>query len=113
MISKNIPVAKRPLRPRWYLDQQLNYADELKTKGKVAAYFVVETGRYGRAIRGDGPRRAIVKYLKVFENGMAVSVDVTMMKVSVTQSIGQPFKLKPSTRGQFNKALRDFMKLIG
>lgn len=91
--------------PRWYKGEKFEYWEELKTKGKVVAYFKYEAGRYSG-------KRKVEKYLKVFENGMAVSVNVTMMEINITQSLGTPFKLRNSTKAEWDKALKLFLKQI-
>lgn len=110
-IRKKAP-AEKIIPPRWYRNEVFEYEKCLKTKGKVVAYFKLECGRYGMATRGGGAKREMVKFLKVYENGMCVVVDTTMWKISVVQSLGTPFKLKPARKPEFDKALKAILKAL-
>jgi hypothetical protein len=108
--NKKSEPAKKIKPPRWYNNEIFEYGKELKTRGKVVAYFKIDCGRRGRATRGGGAKREVEKFVKVFENGMAVCIDTTMWKMSVTQSVGTPFKLRPSNKREFDKALKLFLQ---
>jgi len=98
--------------PKWYKNQVFEYGKNLDTKGKVVAYFKMEAGRRGRATRGGRSKRQVTKFIKLFENGMAVYIDITMWSMAVTQSFGTPFQLRNSDKREFDKVLKTFLRAI-
>jgi hypothetical protein len=93
-------------QPRWYKGEKFEYELNLSNKGKVVAFFRMEAGRYGG-------RRKYYVYYKVFENGVMVWVNLTMMKTGVSQGITTPFQLRNSTKREFDTAMKKYLKLIG
>lgn len=96
--------AAKPIKPpRWYNGEKFEYDKELLTKGAAVAYFKFEAGRRGGS-------RSVTKFIKIFENGMAVTLDVTMKKLSITQgSLSTPFQLRNSNKREFDQALKHFL----
>lgn len=90
---------------RWYKNEQFDYELYSKLKGKVTAYFKIESGRWAG-------RRKIKKYVKVYESGFTVSLDMTMFKLGVNQGFSTPFSMLNSNKREFDSQLKIFLKHI-
>ena len=103
MTKKPVEKLKHPL---WYkAEPALNYLKAYAEKGKPVAYFKIAAGRYGG-------RRQMEVFCKVFESGLSIYVNLTMMKIGTSTSISTPFQMRASDRHEFNKAMKIFLTAI-
>lgn len=98
------PLGKRLKIPHW-TEPPIHYEKALAAKGKPVMYFKTEAGRHGG-------RRIIYRYYCVYQSGLMTYVDMTRMKFGVCLSVGQPYRMAPSNKREYQREYRKFLKLI-
>lgn len=90
---------------RWYKNEQFDYELYSKLKGKITAHFKITSGRWGG-------KRKIEKYVRVYEGGLMVTLDMTMFKMGVNQGFSTPFSMLNSNKKEFDSKVKIFLKHI-